>query len=197
MDEKFGVSIEGVTAFDAKNNLVLLKVAETRDPLPIGDSDTLEIGEKVYTLGYPNEMKYMGVAGTLQSRYKDDKWFQLKTVFLSGNGGGPVLNSESEVVAVVAYGTGSLMGDQDKATIATAISSNVLKKLVENAGKVMSLEQFQKYSRVRAYVLADQAHEMAEFYENREAIRAYNAALKANPDLVEIYSRRGFIKNAH
>ena len=194
-EEEVGLRIEGVTAFDAKNNLVLLKVAETRDPLPIGDSDTLELGEKVYTLGYPNEMKYMGVTGTLQSRYRDDQWFQLETVFLSGSGGGgPVLNSESEVIAVVAYGTGSVVGDHDKATIATAISSNALKKLVEDAGKVMSLEQWQKHSRIRAYVLADQAHEMAEFYENREAIRCYNAALKSNPDLVEIYSRRGLLK---
>ena len=43
------VSIEGVTAFDPKNNLVLLKAAETGVPLLLGDSDTDLIGEKVYT----------------------------------------------------------------------------------------------------------------------------------------------------
>ena len=193
-EEKLGVSIEGVTAFDAKNNLVLLKVAETRAPLPIGNSDTFEIGEKVYTLGYPDDMKYMCVAGSLQSRYKDNKWFQLRTLFLSGNGGGPVLNSQNEVVGVVAYGTGSVIGDNNKATIATAKSSKVLKELLEKAGKVMSLEQWQKHARVRAYALEAQADEKAERYDNREAIRDYNAALKSNPDLVEIYSKRGIVK---
>ena len=194
-DEKAGVSIEGVTAYDAKNNLVLLKVAETGVPLPIGNSDILEIDEKVYTLGYPDNMKYVCVAGTLQNRYKDNKWFQLKTLFLSGNGGGPVLNSGNEVVGVVAYGTGSTIGDNNQATIATAISSNVLQELLEKAGKVMSLEQWQQQSRVHAYSLEAQADDMAEHYEDREAIRCYNTALKSNPDLVEIYSKRGITKS--
>ena len=119
------VSIEGVTAFDPKNNLVLLKAAETGVPLLLGDSDTALIGEKVYTLGYRGAMKYDRIIGTLQGRYKHDKWFQIETQFSPGNGGGPVLNSESEVVGVVAYGTGSAFGD-DIATVATVISSNVL-----------------------------------------------------------------------
>ena len=79
--EEAAVSIEGVTAFDPKNNLVLLKIDETGVPLPLGNSDTVQIGEKVYTLGYRDDTEYEGIAGTLQSRYKDDKWLQIKTQF--------------------------------------------------------------------------------------------------------------------
>ena len=45
VSEEAEYTIEGVTAYDTKNNLVLLKIAETGIPLPFGDSDTVEIGE--------------------------------------------------------------------------------------------------------------------------------------------------------
>ena len=187
------LNIEGVIAFDAKNNLVLLKVAETGAPLPLENSDNVQIGEKVYTLGYQDDLRYKGTAGTLESRYKDDKWMQIKTGFSSGNGGAPLLNSESEVVGVAAYGTGSVVGG-DTATVATVISSNVLKELLAHSGEVMPLDRFQKHSRVHAYALEARATDKAELYDNSGAIKNYNAALKLNPDLVEIYFRRGIVK---
>lgn len=191
--EETGVNIEGVTAFDAQNNLVLLKIAETGVPLSLDNSDNVEIGEKVYTLGYHDDLRYKGIASRLQSRYKDDKWWQIKTEFSSGASGSPLLNNESEVVGVVAYGTGSVSGG-DATTVATAISSNVLKELLVHSGEVMPLDRFQKQTRIHAYALEAQASDKAELYENRSAIKNYNAALKLNPDLVEIYSRQGIVK---
>ncbi len=193
VSEETGVHIEGVTAFDAKNNLVLLKIAETGVPLPLGNSDNVQIGEKVWTLGYQDDLRYTGTVGTLQSRYKDGEWWQIKTQFSSGIGGGPLLNREGTVVGVASYGTGSVSGG-DAATVATVISSNVLKELLAQSGAVMPLHRFQKHSRVHAYVLEAQASGKAELYDNRGAIKNYNDALKLNPDLVEIYSRRGIAK---
>lgn len=191
--EETGVNIEGVRAFDAENNLVLVKIAETGAPLSLENSDNVQIGEKVYTFGYQDDLRFKGIAGTLEGRYKDDKWMQIKTQFSSGIGGGPLLNSESKVVGVVAYGTGSVVGG-DTATVATVISSNVLQELLAHSGEVMPLDRFQKQGGVHAYALEAQATEKAELYDNRGAIKTYNAALKLNPDLVEIYSRRGIVK---
>ncbi|MCY3723945.1 MAG: trypsin-like peptidase domain-containing protein [Candidatus Poribacteria bacterium] len=191
--EESVVNIEGVTAFDAKNNLVLLKIAETGVPLPLENSDNVQIGEKVYTLGYQDDLRYKGAASTLESRYKDDEWLQIKTEFSSGNGGAPLLNSESEVVGVASYGTGSVSGGET-ATVATAISSNVLKELLAPSGDVMPLDRFQKQTRVHAYALETRATDKGELYDNRGAIKNYNAALKLNPALVEIYSKRGIVK---
>ena len=187
------VEIEGVTAFDPKNNLAVLKIAETGVPLPLGNSNNVQIGENVWTLEYQDKLRYAGTAGTLQSRYKEDKWLQIKTQFSSGTGGSPLLNSESEVVGVVAYGTESELEDNSEA-IMTAISSNVLKELLAQSGKVMPLDRFQKHSRVHAYTLEAQASKKAKLYDNRGAIKSYNAALKLNPDLVEIYFKRGIVK---
>ena len=105
----------------------------------------------------------------------------------------PLLNSEREVVGVASYGTGSISGG-DTATIATVISSNVLKELLAHSREVMPLDRFQKHLQVHAYALEAQATDRAELYDNRGAIKNYNTALKLNPDLVEIYSRRGIVK---
>ena len=47
IDKKTVWGIEGVTAFDIENDLVVLKIAGEGMPLPIGDSDTVQIGELV------------------------------------------------------------------------------------------------------------------------------------------------------
>ena len=47
-------NIEGITATDKTNDLALLKVtAYGIKPLPLGDSDTVRIGETVYVAGNP------------------------------------------------------------------------------------------------------------------------------------------------
>ena len=187
-------TIEGVAAYDTKNNLVLLKVEETGVPLPLGDSDAVEIGETVYAIGQQDEPRCEGTAGYLQGRYRDDKWLHIRIHFSEAGNGGPVLNSKQEVIGVFAYSTGSAAGDS-RSMMGTAITSNVLKELLANSGEVIELDEFQEYPRVRAYALEAQADEkMVERNKNRGAIRDYNAALKLNPDLVEIYSKRGIVK---
>ena len=187
-------TIEGVTAYDTKNNLVLLKIEETGVPLPLGDSDTVEIGETVYAIGHQDEPRCAGAAGYLQSRYRDDKWLHIRIHFFGAGSGSPVLNSKQEVIGVFAYATGSAVGDSHS-MMGTTISSNVLKELLANAGEVIWLDEFQADPRVRAHTLEARADEkMSERNNNRGAIRDYNAALKLNPDLVEIYSKRGIVK---
>ena len=187
-------TIEGVTAYDTKNNLMLLKIEETGVPLPLSDSDTVEIGETVYAIGSQDKPRCAGAAGYLQSRYKDDKWLHIRIHFSGAGNGSPVLNSKQEVIGVFAYATGSAAGDS-RSMMGTAITSNVLKELLKNSGEVIGLDEFQEYPRVRAHALEAQADEkMIERHNNRGAIRDYNAALKLNPDLVEIYSKRGIVK---
>lgn len=189
-------TIEGISTFNTKNNLVFLKVTETGVPLLLGNSDTVQIGKPVYTLGYKNNVEYTGTAGTLQSRYKNDNWLQIKTQFFPGGGGGPVLNGNThEVIGVNAFGIESEVKD-GKTSVATAISSNVLRDLIaqSKSGRVMSLDQWRAHSRVHAYALETEADNKAAEYENREGIKFYNAALKRNPDLVEIYFKRGLLK---
>ena len=64
-----------------------------------------------------------------------------------------------------------------------------------NVNDVVPLQQWQKYSRIRAYALEKQADDKAEMRDVNGAIENYNAALKLNPDLVEIYNKRGVMKS--
>lgn len=186
-------TIEGVTAYDTKNNLALLKIAETGVPLSLGNSDALGISETVYTLAYDDRLKCKGTTGLLQNRYKEGTWFQMKIDSPPWDSGTPVLNSKNEVVGIVSHGTGSISAD-DSQIIASVISSDIVKELLANSGKVMSLEQMQRQPRVRAYALEAHGDELAELFEDTEALRCYNAALKANPDLARIYAKRGMVK---
>ncbi len=185
--------IEGITAFDARNNIVILKTTDTGTPLKLGNSDDVVFGDTVFSLGYGNDMKHKCKIATVQSRYNEYKWFQMKTEFKPRDGGGPVLNNNNEVVAVMAYGAASYVEDQNS-IIATAIHSNVLKDLRNNVIDVVPLKQWQKYTRIRAYTLELQADEKAEMMDVSGAIKYYNNALKLNPDLVEIYNKRGVLK---
>ena len=45
--------VEGVATFDAENDLVILKVTGEGVPLPLDDSNTLQVGETVCAVGHP------------------------------------------------------------------------------------------------------------------------------------------------
>lgn len=193
INEAAFLTIEGVTAFDPKNNLVLLKVAETGTPLPLGNSDTVQIQELVYILGHFEDIGAVGVVGKVGSRYRNNTWLQISTQFFSAACGGPVLNANNEVVGIAATGTEFPLEDESTA-FSRAISSNLIKTLMANSDEVVSLAQWEKYSRVRAHILESDADEKSYLQDNRAAIKDYNKALRLNPDIVEIYAKRGMVK---
>lgn len=192
--DEVGYTIEGVSAFDAKNNLVVLKIAETGVPLSFGNSDAFQREEFVYSLGYLENMKYSGTAGKFLSSYRNNTWFQIETPFLSTLGGGPVVNRNNEVIGVFSYNSKPLHHDSNR-SIARLVASNVLSALMSKSEKVIPLGQWQKYSQIRAYDIEYHADGYSAAENNSEAVKNYNSALILNPDLVEIYAKRGIVKN--
>lgn len=192
--EEVAYPIKGVAAFDAKNNILILKTSETGTPLQLGNSDDLKLGDTVFTLGFGEDIEHKCKSGTIQCRYNKDRWFQMQTDYAPGDGGGPVLNTNNEVVGIMTYGTASHVEDSNS-TIASFIPSNILKELTKNMDDLIDLERWQKFGRIRAYALEISADNSAETMSVFEAIEAYNSALKLNPDLVEIYNKRGTIKS--
>ena len=185
-------TIEGVTAFDAKNDLVVLKVAEEcATPLSIGNSDDLQVGDSVCTVTYANaECKH--IKGTISRSGTNDKFHQIKTQLSPGNSGGPVLNNNGEVVGVVS----SIIRQLNDATsqLANAIPSNTLNSLLEKVDKVKSFTSWQRHPSIRAYVVSLQADIKQEKGKYKEAIAKYDIALKLNPDLLATYFNRSITK---
>ena len=69
--------VEGVSAFDVGNDLVILKLAGEGTPLALGDSNVIQSGETTVTMGYPNK-KYKVARGTIHSTRNSDKWIRIK-----------------------------------------------------------------------------------------------------------------------
>ena len=74
------LAVEGIAAFDVKNNLVILKLSGEGTPLPLGNSDAVQTDESVSVVGYPYR-QYETAVGTIDSIQKSDKWFKLKNCY--------------------------------------------------------------------------------------------------------------------
>ena len=199
-EERAKYTIEGVTAFDEKNDLVLLKITKTGVPLPIENDNDLQNGEKVYIVGY-DDTHYKGVEGNIVNANNSEK--QLVIIVkkpdkdIDGYSGGPVLNSKGEVIGVVdsAVGSGSNKSDASDRCFVHALPVNVLKEMMENSGQVESLAKWRKRPQIRAYTKADLGNMKLAAGKYKQAIEYYTAALQRNPNFAFVYFKRGYAKD--
>ncbi|MDE0468136.1 MAG: tetratricopeptide repeat-containing serine protease family protein [Candidatus Poribacteria bacterium] len=175
--------IEGVTAFDPKKDLVILKVARKGPKhLSLGD---VQIGELIAAVGNPlysenSETIQKTIAesfgknveegkitnGTVHSIRKSDELIRLTAELLPGNSGGPILSSKGKVIGIAVGGLSS--GD-----IGFAIPSSALEELFTNSEPTQFLElaKWQEKPEIRAYAY--------RFYQAQELI---SSALRAEEE---------------
>lgn len=184
--------IEGITAFDSKNDLAILKIAGEGTPLPIGDSDLVQSGDIVQAIGYPNG-KYEVTKGPMNSIRDSDKWIRMKIKTDIGNSGGPVLNVKGEVIGVS-------VGSSDSYSF--AIPANVIKVLLAQTQEIEPLAQWQERKRIQAYTYLVQSQikyfaakkkHSATLYD--EAIITLDKTIQLNPDCALFYHNRGSMKS--
>ena len=184
IDDEKNWTVEGVTAFDAKNDLALLKVAGEGTPLPLGDSDTLQRGEVVSAVGYPKG-NWTVSEGTLHSIRDSDKWLQMNVKISPGNSGSPVINSKGQVIGIVS-------ASEDPYSY--AIPSNTLKALLVESGSTEPLALWRKHVPIHPYVYASQG--TRNYFEGRydEAIADFDKVIELNPERADAYYNRGLAK---
>ncbi len=199
-EERAKYTIEGVTAFDEKNDLVLLKLTKTGVPLPIGNNNDLQNGEKVYIVGYDNT-QYKGIEGNIVNANNSDKQLMIKVKKpdkdIEGHSGGPVLNSKGEVIGVVdsAVVSGSNKSDANGHCFVHALPVNVLKDMMDNSGQVEPLDKWREHPQIRAYNKADLGNMKLAAGKYKQAIEYYTAALQRNPNFAFVYFQRGYVKD--
>ena len=193
VDPELIYTIEGIVAFDDKNDLAILKIEEEDKPFSLGDSNTVRKKDKVYVVGYPNG-KEIRVERTVHSIRYIGKHIMLDNKLSAGNSGGPVLSNKDEVIGVAE--SVRIPSNKNTQSKGTAISSNVLKLLLDEARQVESIDMWQKRPHIQAYTMADMGNEKREEGKYREAIEHYNTALNLNPHLGEIYQNRAATKIA-
>lgn len=93
---------------DQSADLAVLKVAGDFIPLSLVDSRTVKLGERVFTLGFPRidlqgeEPKFTdGSISSLFGQDDNSARFQISVPTQPGNSGGPLANSQGQVVGII------------------------------------------------------------------------------------------------
>ncbi len=107
-----------VVGLDPKTDLAVIKIDGASDlhPLPLGDSDSLKVGNWVMAVGSPFGLEETVTAGIVSAKGRMigsgpyDNFIQTDASINPGNSGGPLLNMRGEVVgintAIIANGQG-------------------------------------------------------------------------------------------
>ncbi len=124
---------------DPKTDLALIRIDAGEDlkPLPIGDSEKLEVGDWVLAIGNPFAFNHTVTAGIVSAKFRDlggdyDNYIQTDASINPGNSGGPLLNTRGEVVGInsaIVSGSGGSVG------IGFAIPINMAKDLLPQLKK--------------------------------------------------------------
>ena len=130
-----------VVGTDPSTDLAVLRVDTTAGaltPLPLGDSDELQVGDPVVAIGNPfglDRTATSGIVSALQrlitapNRFTIDHVIQTDAPINQGNSGGPLLNSHGQVIGVnTQIETGSTASGN--VGIGFAVPSNTVKDVV-------------------------------------------------------------------
>lgn len=111
--QKGKLPIDGVFAIDAARDLALLAVpTPAAPPIPIGNSDSMEVGDAVYAIGNPQGLEgtfSQGIVSSIRT-FGADRVLQITAPISPGSSGGPVLNGAGQVIGVAAA---TLQGGQN------------------------------------------------------------------------------------
>lgn len=127
-----------VIGYDAKTDLALLKIEQ--DSLifsRFGDSDVLDIGEKIYALGHPFRMDATVTEGIISGKHRQlglkrnpnviESFIQTDAVINPGNSGGALINRKGELIGI---NTAILTRSGNFEGYAFAIPSNLAHKIL-------------------------------------------------------------------
>lgn len=152
VDFPTGYKVRGeVIAIDLDSDLAVIKVempASELNPLPMGDSDQLKVGQSVVAIGNPFGLSSTMTIGIVSAKgrtlesirqaptggfFSAGDLIQTDASINPGNSGGPLLNLKGEIVgvnrAIRTSGT-TLTGEPVNSGIGFAISINIVKRVV-------------------------------------------------------------------
>ena len=182
-------TIKGEYAIDEENDLAILDVRmEGIQPLSLGDSDAVKIGQTVYVAGNPEEQEGTFSPGMISSLREEDgkKRLQMTAPISPGSSGGPVLNSKGEVIGI------SFKLMEEGQNLNFAIPSNYLKELLTRSDKAKPWPPEESRS-AKTYFRRGNAKSKLGLYN--AAIANYDEAIRLIPDFAEAYFNRGNAKS--
>ncbi len=191
LGESTAYNIEGITAKDEKHDLVILQVPNFGiPPLPLDNSDTVEIGEIVYVPGNPKESTEAFSYGIISSirGSSTDRRLQMTAMPPPWSSGIPVLNEKGEVIGISVM---TVAGEQNPNFI---IPVNYLKTLLTRIEPARPLSQGEPLVSAEAYFRW--GYTKSELGQYESAIADYDMAIQLKPDYAIAYNNRGNTQSA-
>jgi serine protease Do len=113
---------------DHESDLALLRVktSEPLNPVSLGDSDAVTVGERIIAIGNPLGLEYTLTDGLVSSRriLEGKPMIQMSVPVSPGNSGGPVINVHGQVVGVTTLQiTGGFFGRAQNLNMAVPIKA--------------------------------------------------------------------------
>ena len=121
-------NVKEIMGYDSNADVALLKVDATGlKALPFGDSDKLQIGEKVIAAGNHAGLSFTvteGIVSALRKLSNGINYIQTDVPINPGNSGGPLINTRGEIVGINDFKVGGFE------SLGFAISSNDVNTIV-------------------------------------------------------------------
>jgi S1-C subfamily serine protease len=103
VDKSTKFEIAGTVAVDDAHDLAVVAATGLKAPsLPLGDSDQIAVGDEVYAVGNPRGLEgtfSQGIVSAIR-RVGGDTILQITAPISPGSSGGPILNSNGEVIGI-------------------------------------------------------------------------------------------------
>ena len=116
-----------ILAVNRDRDLVLIEIdAENLEPLPLGDSDALNVGQSILTIGNPLRYEFSVGRGVIAAErdFEGYDMIQVAVPLEPGSSGSPIFDLEGRVLGILGIKTGGAMG--------LAVPINDLKRLMSN-----------------------------------------------------------------
>lgn len=115
-----------LVGYDTFFDIALLKIPGTHDILEFGNSDKVQVGEKVIAIGNPLGLQFSVSEGIISAVHRQgpnglDVYIQTDAALNSGNSGGPLINNKGLVVGINNFKIGG------SESLGFALESNLIK----------------------------------------------------------------------
>ncbi len=120
-----------LVGYDDVVDVAVLKVDVSLEKLRFGDSDSVELGERVIALGSPAGLSFTVTEGIISAVHRKgpndlEIYLQTDVPINPGNSGGPLVNANSRIVGINNFKIGGYEG------LGFAIESNVVKQIADD-----------------------------------------------------------------